>query len=263
MNQAFVKKVSRKAVISAGKLVMDKFRRDVFNSSQIEDVAARVSRSSRDLMIDVIDGFLPIKDQLTNDHFTRLQISAGEIHLVHLDGKEAFVYGQHNFSLGISYVLNGRTQLSGVFNPYYKELFFAENDQQLKRNNQVTMVNEVSRLSDSFLGFSYRGSYDSEGQKKLNMIFGMMRQPVRTMIPGSDLFGLSLVANGNLTGMILATPVLEYIAPGLFVVEAAGGKVTDLFGDEVTDNTEFVVVSNGLVHKELLSQIAQLSAVAQ
>ncbi|WP_306639718.1 inositol monophosphatase family protein [Sanyastnella coralliicola] len=254
MNQGFIKRISRKAVITAGKYVIDRFQRDPLSTGGMKEVSTLISLSSRDHMIQVIDDYLQIQETSGNDHFTRLKVSSGEIHLVHLDGRECFIYGQPNFSLAISFVVEGITKMSGVFNPYYKELFFAEDLTQVKRNNIVTQVNDVYSIEESFLGFSYRGEYDSNGMKRLNTLFNIMRQPVRTMIPGSDLYGLTLVANGNLGGMILATPDLDLIGPGIFLVEAGGGKVTDLQGAQVSPSSEFVVATNGKLHSALINQ---------
>lgn len=252
MNQAFLKKVCRKAVITAGKYVADKYRREMYNSAGIPELAAQIARTSGELMMGVVETYLPLVDREQTDHVSKLDIGSGELIMVHLDGQESFVYGQPNFSIGIAYLERGAPKLSGVFNPFYKELFFAETEKGLRRNNQQAQVNDVSALEDSFLGFSYRGDYTTQGQQRLNLLFRIMRQPVRTMIPGSDLYGLSLLANGNLTGIVIGAPFYRSLIPGLFIVEQAGGVISDQFGKPVTEKSEFIIASNGAIHKELL-----------
>jgi myo-inositol-1(or 4)-monophosphatase len=75
------------------------------------------------------------------------------------------------------------------------------------------------------------------------------------MIPGSDLYGLTLVANGNLSAMMIASSNLKQLLPGIHLVKAAGGKVTDQNGQEVKEGCELVIASNGAIHNELLQQI--------
>jgi myo-inositol-1(or 4)-monophosphatase len=254
MNRSLVKKIARKAIIGAGKTLSDGFRRDMYNTAGIEELALLAARSAGNAMSESIIDQLPFEVAETTSQFSVLKNGREELILVHLDGAEGYVYGQPNYALGIAYLKNGEISLAGVFNPFYKELFFAEIEKGLKRNNQKTDVNEVSRLDESFLGFSYRGAYDERGQAQLSKLFQIMRQPVRAMIPGSDLFGLSLLANGNLTGVLIASPDLRLLQPGLFIVEAAGGKITDEHGAPVSPSSQFVIATNGKIHSALLEQ---------
>lgn len=263
MNQTFLKKVCRKAIITAGKYVSDKYRREMYNSAGIPELAAHIASTSGQLMVEVIESFLPVQNQEFESGFSRVNVGSGELLLVHLDGQEGFIYGQPNFSIGICYLEKGVSKLAGVFNPYYKELFFAETEKGLRRNNLNAQVNDVRSLSDSFLGFSYRGGYDARGQERLNLLFRIMRQPVRTMIPGSDLYGLTLLANGNLTGVVVGAPVFNLLRPGLFIVEQAGGVISDHLGNPATENSEFIIASNGAIHKELIRHFQEQSTLSE
>ena len=262
MNLTFVKKVCRKTIIASGKYLSEKHRREMLHEGNIEARAQRVLEMSSRIMVDQIDAQIPIKEVESNHRLTRLTIPGGELLLVPLDGKESYVFGQTNYSIGIAYQHSGVTQVAGVFNPQYKELFFGESDKPLKRNNQFAQVNDVRALEDSFLGYSYRGDYKAQGQKHLNTLFRLMRQPIRAMIPGSDLFGLTLVANGNLSGMILAAPSYDSLLPGLFIVERAGGRVTDVYGDPVSPTSELILASNKHIHTELIENVRQSMILA-
>lgn len=226
----------------------------MFKTLGIGAQAAKEAQLSGQIMCDAIVEHLPFERLVSNSRFTELGNGLDRLLLVHLDGSEGYVYGQPNYSLGIAYLREGEVHLSGVFNPFYKELFFAEAGKGLKRNNFRAEVNEVALLDESFLGFSFRGEYTDKGQIQLTRMFQLMRQPVRSMIPGSDLYGLSLLANGNLAGLVIASPDVNRLLPGLFIVEAAGGKITDENGDSLTSSSEFVIATNGRIHDALLAQ---------
>ncbi len=257
MNAALVKKVCRKAVISAGKQLNERFGRLPLNGVPISEEAAETARWCGDRINEVIeDGLAPLS-KFGNDHYTEHQLTTGSVTVVHLDGGEGFLYGQPNYSIGIAYTVNDETVFAGVFNPYFQEFFFSEVGKPPKRNNVKIRVNSVNNVHDAFLGLSYRGDHSKDAELVLNALFGVMRLPVRTMIPGSDLYGLSLLANGNLAAMIFADVRYAQILPGLELLKQAGGQVTDFEGQPVSEQTRFILASNKSVHSGLLEQLAR------
>jgi len=71
-----------------------------------------------------------------------------------------------------------------------------------------------------------------------------------------------MVANGNLSAMVLAMPNLHAVYPGLKLIEAAGGKVTDELGAPIHEESTFILASNGRVHHELVSVFGQVNSDA-
>jgi len=70
-----------------------------------------------------------------------------------------------------------------------------------------------------------------------------------------DAFLLAFVAKGVFDGCISPLPLLWWdVAPGILLVEEAGGKVTDLEGKPIKnrDLSQGLVASNGKLHEQLL-----------
>lgn len=254
MNQAYLKKVCRKALIVVGKQLADKqpdsFAGGVGVLALTRDLAEQTGRQ----LHAVLQASLPIDTWDCDEHRSLIQVRNTRIRVVHLDGREGYVFGQPNYALGVDVECEGEVLFAGVFNPFYKAFFFTENGKGVKRNNTTTRVNEVLHLRDGFVGFAYRGEYHSAGQEMISALFSVMRTPVRTMLPGSDLYGLSLVANGNLSGMVIAAPNSDVVAPGVALVQAAGGRVSDRAGNAFTAASKWLLASNGHLHAELLQQ---------
>ncbi len=260
VNTALLKKVCRKAIIAAGKGALNRAV-DRPSDAKPADTVESVASFSGQQMAGVLCDILPVNAVNSTAFYSCFEIDGFNIILVHLDGGEGYVYGLPNYALGIAVTRKDEPVFAGVYNPYYNQLFFAEVGKSLKRNNQQTGVNGIRSLNDSFLGLAYRGDYDARGADLLNTFFKLMATPVRTMIPGSDLYGLSMVANGNLTAMVIGRPEYNRILPGLLLVTHAGGKVTDLSGNKVNEHSELVVVSNGKVHTELLHHLGLAAEV--
>lgn len=68
-----------------------------------------------------------------------------------------------------------------------------------------------------------------------------------------------MVADGSLAAMLTYTPHPHDIAAIKLIVEEAGGRVTDLFGNDQRYDQEIkgAILSNGVVHDELVALIAQ------
>lgn len=244
-------------MISAGKQLNERFGRLPGNGKLVIDAAAEVAHLCGEHMREVIETGLSPLSKYGNEHFTNYKLSTGELILVHLDGGEGFLYGQPNYAIGTVYRVNQETVFTGVFNPYFQEFFFSESGKPPKRNNVKIEVNTVSVIEDAFVGFAYGGDHADGAEEVLNTLFGVMRLPLRVMIPGSDLYGLSLLANGNLAAMILADVRHELVFPGLELVKQAGGRVTDFEGNAMSEHTRFILASNGAVHHALLEQLSK------
>ena len=254
VNTALLKKVCRKAIIAAGKGVLNRAV-DRPADEKPSDLVQATANLAGQQMAGVLREILPVNPVDDDVFCSCYEIDGFTIVLVHLDGGEGYVYGLPNYALGIAVTKKNEPVFAGVYNPYYNQLFFAEEGKSLKRNNQQTSVNSIRSLHESYLGLAYRGHYDERGSDILNTFFRVMATPVRTMIPGSDLYGLSMVANGNLTAMVIGQPNYRRILPGLMLVSHAGGKVTDLNGQKPDEFSEFVVATNGKVHNELLQHL--------
>jgi myo-inositol-1(or 4)-monophosphatase len=73
----------------------------------------------------------------------------------------------------------------------------------------------------------------------------------------SYLFSCIEVASGQISGLIVLGVDYRHLCAGLLIVQNAGGKVTDENGDKFSSKSEICIVSNGLIHDDLLAIIAQ------
>jgi fructose-1,6-bisphosphatase/inositol monophosphatase family enzyme len=78
----------------------------------------------------------------------------------------------------------------------------------------------------------------------------------------SFVYGAIQVANGKFTGGVFYNPYAHDVAALKIITEEAGGKVTDLNGNERRYDKDGIgcIVSNGILHEELLDivQIGKL-----
>ncbi|MBN2531754.1 MAG: inositol monophosphatase [Spirochaetales bacterium] len=170
-----------------------------------------------------------------------------------LDGTNNFVHGIPVFSISIALAKNGSIIMGVVYDPTREELFCAQHGDGAMLNNKLVRVTEAEDLSSSILatGFYYnRGKEMEETLDNIKRFFLSGIIGIRRM--GSAALDLCNVACGRLDGF------WEYylspwdFAAGVYIVEQAGGKVTDQYNEKVKIAPSYIVSSNGKIHTKML-----------
>lgn len=172
-----------------------------------------------------------------------------------LDGTTNFTHGLPPFAISIGLARNGKVELGIVHEVNLKECFHGSLDTGAFCNGKAIRVSAIDSLSNGLLatGFPYymfdkMDAYLQIIRKFLDETHGIRRL-------GSAAVDLAYVAAGRLEGFFEYNLNPWDVAAGTFLVEMAGGKVTDfkngsnyLFGGELC-------AANAGVHAEMLSVI--------
>lgn len=171
-----------------------------------------------------------------------------------LDGTMAFSCGMPMFVFSLALVdqSNGQPILGLVNDPVMKNIYWAYKGSGAYRNGKKISVSKdtsfentytLSGASGNDVGFSYLPFHKLLGEKKSRV----MKFP-------SFIYGAIQVANGKFVGGALFLKYGHDVAALKIITEEAGGKVTDLNGEERRYDRDGIgcIVSNGILHKELL-----------
>ncbi len=172
-----------------------------------------------------------------------------------LDGTTNFLHGLPIYSISIALTRGTQTILGVVHHIIRNECFHAIEGHPAYCNNIEIHVSKLSTLSESLLatGFPY---YHFEKQGiYLDIIKEFLEKSHGIRRLGSAAIDLAYVACGRLEGFFEYNLNPWDVAGGAFIVQQAGGKVTDfsggnnfLFGGELC-------AANGLMHEEMLQLI--------
>ena len=116
----------------------------------------------------------------------------------------------------------------------------------------------VKNLGESILGTGFYYNRDTEVDRTLENIkkfFNSGIIDIRRM--GSAALDLCNVACGRLDGFWEHSLNPWDFAAGIFIVEQAGGKVTDQFGEKVKFEPSFIVSSNGKIHESMMNIVGK------
>jgi myo-inositol-1(or 4)-monophosphatase len=170
-----------------------------------------------------------------------------------LDGTLMFMHGVPNCVFSLAYVEDGKPVVGVVFDPFTNRMFYAEKGRGAYLNGKRIYVSTKTDIKYSLMGlccWKDRGSFAdiSDIYKKL------IHESTDVLDIGSITYLGALVAAGQIEASIHPATASHDSAALKIIVEEAGGKVTDLFGDEQRYDQKIkgCIISNGLVHNELV-----------
>tara|TARA_B100001250_G_scaffold251884_1_gene216562 strand:- start:130 stop:906 length:777 start_codon:yes stop_codon:yes gene_type:complete len=170
-----------------------------------------------------------------------------------IDGTRSYIAGHKDFGNLISLTQN-KKPIIGIINcPAHNERWVGVKNQNTTINQQPTKCSKVSSVKDAYLFTS--GAYFDEPH--LRNAVEKIQKKIRYFRYGGDCYMYGMVASGLIDIVIEDTlKVHDYMAL-VNVIEGAGGKITDKFGNEITTESQgsVVVSANQKLHSELISII--------
>ncbi len=171
-----------------------------------------------------------------------------------IDGTMAFSCGLPIFVFSIALVdqSNGLPILGLVNDPVMKNMYWAYKGGGAYRNGKKISVSKDAALKNTYLNTGASGR--TVGFSNLPLMKTLSEKKCAVMRYPSFIYGGIQVANGKYIGAVYYERHGHDVAALKIITEEAGGKVTDLNGNErrYDENGTGCVLSNGILHKELL-----------
>lgn len=173
-----------------------------------------------------------------------------------LDGTTNYAHTFPAFCISIGVEHAGRIILGAVYNPYYRELFFAERGGGAFLNEKPIHVSQTRDLSQSLVvtGFAYDRRERADYYLRFFRAFMMRCHGVRRI--GSAALDMCFVACGRVEGYWEENLKPWDTAAGWLIVEEAGGRVSDYSGGKFAIEKKQLLATNGIIHDEMREVIA-------
>ncbi|MFH1857054.1 MAG: inositol monophosphatase family protein [Candidatus Omnitrophota bacterium] len=174
-----------------------------------------------------------------------------------IDGTNNFAHSFPFFCVSIALEKNGKVVLGVVYDPIRDELFFAEENKGSYLNNKRINVSSNKNLKGSLLatGFSYNIKTIKDNNLGHFAAFVQKAQGIRRL--GAAALDICYVACARLDGFWELDLHPWDTAAAYFILEQAGGKVTDFSARKYSPYYRDVVASNGLIHESMLKVIKE------
>lgn len=173
-----------------------------------------------------------------------------------LDGTRSFLDGEPHFCISIGIVEDGAAILGCVYNPIRDEMFVGGRGVTAALNGAPIRVSQRTELTQARL-IGRRRFYEDA---RWPMPWPALDLGWRNSIA----YRLSLIAAGEFDGAVMLGFKHEWdTAGGAAILEAAGGRVTDMFGAPLRFNqpdpqAPGCIATGGPLHPALLERIAHL-----
>ena len=248
---------------AAGQLLCQLYRQhhSVHLKSSDIDVVTEADIASEQLIVDAIRQEFP-------DHGIFSEEGLGDVHALvadstpvwlvdPLDGTVNYAHGYPLWGVSLALSEGGQVLLAVTFDPLRDEIFSAQQGKGAWCNGERIQVSGVAELRQALVatGFAYKRA--TLVDNNLAEFSAVMPRVQGVRRAGAAVLDLAHLADGRLDGYWEMHLRPWDWAAGWLLVEEAGGKVTDMRGEPWSLASRDIVASNGLLHAELLSRLAQ------
>lgn len=174
-----------------------------------------------------------------------------------LDGTTNFAHGFPVFAVSLALTRRGQLIAGVVYDPLRDELFAAEVGHGATLNGSPLKISTQAELGQSLLatGFPYDVRTNPHNNLAQFRQFQLRAQAVRRL--GSAALDCAWVAAGRLEGYWEFRMKPWDVGAGALIAREAGGHVTTAEGDEDFLGRDSIVVSNRLIHEQMLRVLRQ------
>jgi fructose-1,6-bisphosphatase/inositol monophosphatase family enzyme len=172
-----------------------------------------------------------------------------------VDGTMPFSHGLPISTFSLALVIDGSPVLGVIYDPFMDRLFYAQKNSGAFCNTVPIHVSDqplrnalINVEAFPISGPAAASDHDSSIIKSIEQL------GAKTTHLWSAIISFALVAAGQYTAALFNATYIHDLAAAKIIIEEAGGKTTDLFGNDqrYDQPTKGFIASNGVVHDELV-----------
>lgn len=225
-----------------------------------KDLVTEVDKESERLIVDHLLARFPDHTIIAEEGVYPVGSSPYRWIIDPVDGTTNYAHGYPWFCSSIALECDGELIAGVIYNPVYDELYTATRGGGAFLNGARLSVSGCRELGNSLLGtgFPYDCATDSANNFANFIAFQKRAQGIRRA--GAAALDLASVAAGRLDGFWELKLKPWDVAAGVLLVQEAGGMVTTFDGSRYDTTNHRIVASNGLVHAEMTTLLADVAS---
>lgn len=245
--------VAKEAAIEAGKVVKKYYLSELtlHNKGHFTNFATKADVESEQKIIEIIKKNFPDHNIIAEESGSEDNGSQYCWAIDPIDGTIPFVDGIPVFGVSIGVLKHGKPFVGVINMVATNELYWAMEGKGAFLNGKKIEVRKEADLKQATIALDLG---HTERLIKIEKLWKPIIEEVRYVyLFGSAVSVFCNVARGLMDGYIIGANIWD-IAAGVVIVKEAGGKITDMFGNEpkYLEGKPRIVVSNGLVHDSIL-----------
>lgn len=172
-----------------------------------------------------------------------------------LDGTTNFVHGIPIFCTSVALQYNKETVLGVVYEPNLKECFHSFKGSKAFCNSSPIQVSQNQELSASLIATGFPYDDFSKQDNYIEILKDLMNETRGIRRLGAAALDLCYVAAGRFEGFYEYALQPWDLAAGAFIVQQAGGMVTDFKNGSAFHSGAEIIATNELIHASLQDKI--------
>ena len=247
------------AAKSAAAVINSSYNTSVKTYKALTDLVTQTDIDSEKKIIELISSKFPDHSFLAEESGKKLKSSNYTWIIDPLDGTTNFVHGYPCYGVSIALMYENETIVGVVVELPMNNIYFATNTSLAYCNDDIIQVSKNKDLINSLLvtGFGYDHGHKWNFNMELFKKFTDLTQGVRRS--GAAAVDLCHAASGKVDGYWEFDVKPWDLAAGALIAERAGAKLTNLKGEKFSIFDNEVLVSNELIHSEMVNAIYDIS----
>jgi myo-inositol-1(or 4)-monophosphatase len=259
----------------AGKIIL-KYYKNGFNMEEKSerDFVTDADKESEKFIISSIKktykdhGFLAEENEFKKTSTLKKLIQSPYIWIIDpLDGTNNFTHGLPNCTVSIALFktqktassknfkyLSGEIILGVVYQPFTKEMFYAEKNKGAFLNSEKITVSKIAEIKDAMIGLE---SPINQFERNLDAYTALIEQCHGIRQIGSAAQNLAYLACGRTDAFISFGLKPWDIAAGILLIKEAGGEISDSNGNLIDLFGQDLLASNKHLHETILNTLGK------
>lgn len=236
-------------VTSAGKIVKDNFYKSVqVSEKEPKDLVTNIDKEVEVYIRDEIKKIYPQSYSYGEEYGYAGDKSTHLFVIDPIDGTANFIFGVPYFAVSLAEIIDDKVITGIVYNPITEDLFYADESGAYLNGEQIK-VSDRSELKDSYVifGFSVNKENIDKYEKEFPKSFTCSKKGLPLLSPSLN---LCMVALGKADGFIDFGCSFEGQVAGSYILERAGGVVTNYDRSKNDYKITGVVANNGKINLE-------------
>ncbi len=245
----------------AGKYIQD--QREGFSFSKVEtkgqhDFVSHVDKEAERILVEGLRQILPGSGFIAEEGTGSL-VEGGYNWIVDpLDGTTNFIHGLSPFAVSIALAKGNEILLGVVYEISLDECFYAWMGSPAYLNGKAISVSQINKVDDSLIatGFPYYNYSRMKEYMQTMEYFMQHSHGLRRL--GSAATDLVYVACGRFDAFYEYSLKPWDVAAGAFIVQQAGGKVSDFKGGNTYIFGDDIIATNANIFNEFKNSVANI-----
>lgn len=221
------------------------------------DYVSYVDKEAEKQLVAALKEYIPNAGFLTEEDTVEYEKKEYTWVIDPLDGTSNYVHGYTPYTVSIALMHNDETILGVVFDPVANEMFTAIKGEKALLNNKEIAVSTKDEIYNSFISFGIPYKVTTETENILQNTWKHFGHAT-FRVKGSAAVEICYVACGRCDAYFHSGLSPWDVAAGAFILQQAGGKITDYnFGTNYIFGKE-LVATNSAIHDAIMKEIINL-----